>query len=77
MPGLAAVAFASYGLRYARWHWLLRRAGHGVPAMPGFAGYLAGFAFTATPGKVGEPGARPLLHALGRAGIPHAIGLRL
>ncbi|WP_375574981.1 lysylphosphatidylglycerol synthase transmembrane domain-containing protein [Paracidovorax oryzae] len=54
MPGLAAMAFASYGLRYARWHWLLRRAGHGVPAMVGFAGYLAGFAFTATPGKVGE-----------------------
>ncbi|MDA8454913.1 flippase-like domain-containing protein [Acidovorax sp. GBBC 3334] len=54
VPGMAAVSFASYGLRYARWQWLLRRAGHRVPGAAGFAGYLAGFAFTATPGKVGE-----------------------
>ena len=44
---------ASYLLRYQRWRWLLpapRRWGWwaGLPA------YLAGFAFTATPGKVGE-----------------------
>lgn len=54
LPGMAMVSFATYGLRYARWYGLLRRAGHRVPVLAGFAGYLAGFAFTATPGKVGE-----------------------
>jgi len=54
VPVLMLLSLASYGVRYARWHWLLARAGHRVPALRGFAAYLAGFAFTATPGKVGE-----------------------
>lgn len=54
MPVLIAASVLSYLIRYARWHWLLRRAGHAVPVLRGFAGYIAGFAFTATPGKVGE-----------------------
>ncbi|MDA8445098.1 lysylphosphatidylglycerol synthase transmembrane domain-containing protein [Paracidovorax valerianellae] len=54
MPSMAAIAFASYLLRYLRWRWLLARAGHTVPWGAGFLGYLSGFAFTATPGKVGE-----------------------
>ncbi|MBB3834828.1 uncharacterized protein (TIRG00374 family) [Xanthomonas arboricola] len=44
----------TYLFRYWRWHWLLRRKGHHVPVLPGLAGYLAGFALTATPGKAGE-----------------------
>ncbi|GKS83850.1 flippase-like domain-containing protein [Acidovorax sp. SUPP1855] len=54
MPSMAAIAFASYLLRYLRWRWLLARAGHAVPWGAGFLAYLSGFAFTATPGKVGE-----------------------
>jgi uncharacterized protein (TIRG00374 family) len=41
-------------LRYARWRWLLRRAGCQTVVGRGFLAYLSGFAFTATPGKVGE-----------------------
>jgi uncharacterized membrane protein YbhN (UPF0104 family) len=53
-PALMAMACASWGLRYLRWHWLLRRAGHEVAFAGGLPAYLAGFAFTATPGKLGE-----------------------
>ncbi|KQQ78708.1 hypothetical protein ASF73_04100 [Xanthomonas sp. Leaf131] len=44
----------TYLFRYWRWQWLLRRKGHRVPVLLGLAGYLAGFALTATPGKAGE-----------------------
>ncbi len=54
LPGLAALALLSFAIRYARWRWLLHRAGAHIPRMRGFIAYLSGFAFTATPGKVGE-----------------------
>ncbi|XAH23736.1 lysylphosphatidylglycerol synthase transmembrane domain-containing protein [Xylophilus sp. GW821-FHT01B05] len=54
MPAMLTLAFASYVLRYTRWRWLLGRAGYRTPWGTGFLCYLAGFAFTATPGKVGE-----------------------
>ena len=54
LPSLIAISFFSYIVRYLRWQWLLRRAGHTVGLGYGFLAYLAGFAFTATPGKVGE-----------------------
>lgn len=54
LPVLAALSLLSYALRFARWHWLLRRAGHAVPLVHGGLAYLAGFALTATPGKLGE-----------------------
>lgn len=54
LPALAGVSLLSYGVRYARWDWLLRRAGHAVPVGVGLLAYLTGFAFTATPGKLGE-----------------------
>ena len=54
LPLLAGLSLLSYVLRYARWYWLLARAGHRTAVLKGFLAYLAGFAFTATPGKVGE-----------------------
>ncbi|MBB1077138.1 flippase-like domain-containing protein [Rhodoferax sp. 4810] len=54
MPSVMGLSLLSYGVRYIRWHWLLRRAGHQVPAIWGMLAYLTGFAFTATPGKIGE-----------------------
>jgi len=54
LPVLMLISLASYLVRYFRWHWLLVRAGTTVKPARGFVAYLSGFAFTATPGKVGE-----------------------
>ncbi len=51
---VAFLSFAAYILRYLRWSWLLRRRGSAVPHVRGFLSYLAGFALTALPGKLGE-----------------------
>ena len=68
-PVLCGASWLSYVLRYARWRWLLGRAGRPVAGVPGFLAYVAGFAFTATPGKVGE-----LLRVryFGQQGVPGA-----
>lgn len=54
LPVLLLFALTSFVLRYARWFWLLRWAGSEIPIWKGWLAYLSGFAFTATPGKVGE-----------------------
>lgn len=54
LPILLGIALISYVIRYFRWHWLLSRSGHAIDWTPGFLAYISGFAFTATPGKVGE-----------------------
>lgn len=51
---LMALVSGSFVLRFARWQWLLHRVGRRPPTGYGFLAYLSGFAFTATPGKVGE-----------------------
>lgn len=67
MPVLLALTVASWLLRYARWWWLLRMAGHPLKGWRSLAAYLAGFAFTATPGKVGE---LVRIRYYGRQGVP-------
>lgn len=54
LPVLMGLSLVSYMVRYLRWYWLLSRAGNKTNIASGFLAYLAGFAFTATPGKVGE-----------------------
>jgi uncharacterized protein (TIRG00374 family) len=54
LPVVMAFALSSYVIRYARCFLLLRWAGFVVPAWRGWLAYVSGFAFTATPGKVGE-----------------------
>ncbi|MEO6187063.1 MAG: lysylphosphatidylglycerol synthase domain-containing protein, partial [Steroidobacteraceae bacterium] len=54
LPLMLLAAFLSFVVRFARWRWLLLRAGNRLPVMRGLLVYLAGLAFTATPGKVGE-----------------------
>ena len=54
LPVVVGLSLASYLVRYARWHWLLARTGQRTRSVDGFLAYVAGFAFTATPGKVGE-----------------------
>ena len=54
LPFLLGISLLSYFSRYLRWRWLLYRSGFTVEWGYGLIAYLAGFAFTATPGKVGE-----------------------
>lgn len=54
LPALMGLSLLSYALRYLRWRWLLRRFANRLPAWRGFLAYVAGFAFTASPGKAGE-----------------------
>jgi hypothetical protein len=53
LPVLMLFASLFFGLKYARWFLLLCWAGNKVPVWRGWLAYVAGFAFTATPGKVG------------------------
>jgi uncharacterized membrane protein YbhN (UPF0104 family) len=53
--GIALVlSLVNYGLRYCRWQAYLGALGHRVPAWTSLRIYLAGFALSTTPGKVGE-----------------------
>ncbi|NNC65825.1 MAG: flippase-like domain-containing protein [Gammaproteobacteria bacterium] len=48
------LSLLNYGLRFVRWDLYLRQLGYRVPVWTNLRAYLAGFAFTTTPGKVGE-----------------------
>jgi uncharacterized membrane protein YbhN (UPF0104 family) len=54
LPVLMVLALVSYALRYLRWYLLLRWSDRVTPVWRGWLAYVSGFAFTATPGKVGE-----------------------
>lgn len=51
---VCAISLLAFTLRYARWRWLLRCSGYHIARTEGLLAYLAGFALTASPGKVGE-----------------------
>ncbi len=48
------LSLANYALRVARWTLYLSRLGHPLPLSFSAMTYIAGFAFTLSPGKVGE-----------------------
>lgn len=48
------LSLLNYGLRFVRWQGYLGALGHRVPWKSSLRIYLAGFALTTTPGKVGE-----------------------
>jgi uncharacterized protein (TIRG00374 family) len=48
------LSLVNYGLRFLRWHAYLGAMGQRVPILASLRIYLAGFALTTTPGKVGE-----------------------
>lgn len=48
------LVLTSYFIRIVRWQLLLRHVGHPVSARVGALAFLAGFALSITPGKVGE-----------------------
>ena len=49
-----SLSLVSFLVRFVRWHFLLDHLGHRVPVLPGLAFYMAGFALTTTPAKIGE-----------------------
>lgn len=62
----------NYALRFGRWQLYLRRLGYPVALRPSLRYYLASFAFTATPGKLGEA-VRSLY--LKPHGVPYPVSL--
>jgi uncharacterized membrane protein YbhN (UPF0104 family) len=48
------LSIANLLVRYMRWHAILAHMGDQTPWLRGMFAYFAGFAYTATPGKVGE-----------------------
>lgn len=51
---VVALAFLSYGVRFARWHLLISSLGHRLPLGRHLTIYLSAFALALTPAKVGE-----------------------
>lgn len=52
--GLLPFAAASYGMRVLRWHFLARQVVPGLRLRASAPAQIVGFAFSATPGRVGE-----------------------
>ena len=50
----AGLSLLNYALRVLRWQWYMRRAGHHLPWGFTALAFMSGFAFTLSPGKVGE-----------------------
>lgn len=67
LPLLLIASLMAYFIRGLRWLMLLRAFGHFVPVCRGLFGYVAGFAFTASPGKAGE---LVRIRYFGRSGVP-------
>jgi glycosyltransferase 2 family protein len=51
---ILGLSLFNYLARFVRWQMYLLSLGYRVPGWPSLRFYVAGFAFTATPGKVGE-----------------------
>lgn len=51
---LLGLSLINYGLRYYRWQGYLKQLSYNIPQMFHSICYLSGFAFTITPGKIGE-----------------------
>lgn len=69
---MLALSSAGYALRFARWNRYLQTLGHPIPTRVHLRIYLAGFALTATPGKLGEALRSHLLKPLG---VPYTHSL--
>lgn len=69
---LLGLSLVNYVLRFLRWHGYLRALGARVPIGRDLLIYVAGFAFTVTPGKAGEAVRSVYLRA---AGVPWSPGL--
>lgn len=69
---LLGLSLVNYGLRFVRWHGYLGLLGARVPVGRDLAIYVAGFAFTISPGKAGEAVRSVYLRT---EGVPWSSGL--
>ena len=67
------LSLSSYLLRFVRWHSFIVALGYNVPSIRNLEIYLAAFAFTLTPGKIGETVRSVYLYRYG-VSYPHSIG---
>jgi uncharacterized protein (TIRG00374 family) len=67
-----ACACANFALRFARWQMYMHRLGHRIRWGSSLRIYLAGFALTVSPGKLGETIRAPFLK---RLGVPYPDSL--
>lgn len=67
---LCTTSLLSFTVRLLRWYWLLNLAGIRIPYIIGSLAYLAGFAFTMVPGKLGE---LIRIRYFSRLGVPNDI----
>ena len=68
-----SLSILSYFLRFIRWHHFIAALGHKVNVLRNLEIYLAAFALTLTPGKVGETIRSIYLSPYG-VSYPHSIG---
>lgn len=69
---LLGLSLFNYGMRFLRWHTYLRALGARIPLGRDLLIYVAGFAFTVTPGKAGEAVRSFYLRGVG---VPWSPGL--
>ncbi len=69
---LLGLSLINYALRFLRWHGYLRALGACIGLRRNLLIYMAGFAFTVTPGKAGEAVRSVYLKS---AGVPWSTGL--
>lgn len=72
---LLGLSLINYAARALRWHLYIRRLGLGVPFRTSALQFVAGFALTTTPGKVGEALRLWLMER--RNGVPYARSIPL
>jgi uncharacterized membrane protein YbhN (UPF0104 family) len=72
---LLVLSLLNYGLRFLRWRAYLRALGARVPLGRDLLIYVAGFAFTVTPGKAGEAVRSVYLRAAGVSWSPGLAAL--
>jgi uncharacterized membrane protein YbhN (UPF0104 family) len=68
LPVIMALALCACTIRFIRWRLLQRWQGNSYSFVRGGLAYFAGFAFTATPGKVGE---LVRIRYFSRLAVPH------
>ena len=52
---VCALTFLNYGLRFVKWHYLLKRLGVEMPLGENAWNFTSGLAMVISPGKAGEP----------------------